>query len=71
MFDVTFPLGQAETEALSTGVGATDSLDPWDDSVLSAEPDGDVFGCEDEDDEDDDVDDDDTDLADEFDDEDD
>lgn len=83
MLDVNFPSAQSDAETLPTDLvprdsvlafDATDTLDPSDDSVLIAEPDGDVFAnddADDDDDEEDDVDDDDTELADELDDDDD
>lgn len=77
MFDVTFPRGQSKTGASSAGGGprhsgltldATDTWDSCDDSLLMAEPDGDVFGWDegDEEEEDDGADGNDTDLADGF-----
>lgn len=79
MFDVCFPSGQASTEGPTTvarrhgsglALDTTETPGPWDDSVLMAEPDGDVIGWDD-DEEEDELDDDDPDLADEFDDDDD
>ena len=79
MFDVTFSSGRPNADAPFAGAGfhdpavafdAADLPESWDDDALMAEPDGDVFGWDDEEEEDDDFEDDDTDLADDFDDDD-
>ena len=55
MFDVTFPSGQADAQPHDStlALDAANTPEPWDDSVLMAEPDADVFGWDDEDEEDD------------------
>jgi len=77
MFDVTLSSGRPGSDGLPTAAesgeptvvaAAAEPFDPWDDDALMAEPDGDVFGWDDEDEDDDDYDDDDPDLADDFDD---
>ena len=58
MFDVTFPSGQADAQPHDStlALDAANTSESWDDSVLMAEPDADVFGWDDEDEEDDDED---------------